>query len=77
MVHIKKIKLFNGELRYAVVSKVISTTQDEKGKDIPRVEYLPVDYKVGKETYPALFPVTEYGLRKAKEIQKVFKKKSK
>lgn len=77
MVHIKKVKLFNGELRYAVVSKVVSTAQDEKGQDIPRVEYLPVDYKVGKEIHSAIFPVTDEGLNKAKEIQKLFKNKKK
>lgn len=75
MVHIQKMKTFTGELNYAVVSKVISTTQDEKGNDIPRVEYLPVDYKVGQATFPAIFPLTDEGLAQAKDIQKLFNKK--
>ena len=74
MVHIRTVKTFSGEKRYAVVSKIVTTMLDEKGKEIPRVEFLPVDYKVKNEIYPAVFPHTKEGLQKAKEIQKIYKK---
>lgn len=74
MVHIRKIKTFTGELKYAVVDEFKSTTKDEEGKILTKVEILPVDYQVGKVIYPAIFPHTEEGLEKAKEIQKLFKK---
>ena len=87
MVHIRKIKLFNGELRYAVVEPFKSTviakekvkgTEDKfKTVTIEKTETLPVEYKVGKDVYPAVFPLTKEGLEKAKEIQALFKNNKK
>lgn len=88
MVHIKTIKLFNGEKRYAVVApfkstvvvKEASKVEGEKSKTrtIEKTESLPVEYTVGtgvnKQTVPAIFPYTAEGLAQAKEIQKLFKK---
>lgn len=73
MVHIKKVKLFNGELRYAVVEPFESSTKDKNNDIVTKVEDLVVDYKVGKEIFPAMFSVTKEGLERAKEIQKLFK----
>lgn len=77
MVHIKKVKTFTGELRYAVVDEHKSTTKDLEDNVVTNVEYLPVDYRVGEEVYPAVFPLTDEGLEKAKEIQKIYKKRKK
>lgn len=87
MVHIRKIKLFNGELRYAVVAPFTSTVvvkekskvEGEKAKTrvIEKTETLPVEYSVNKEIFPAVFPLTEEGLEKAKEIQALFKNNKK
>lgn len=87
MIHITKVKLFNGELRYAVVEpfksivvvKEKSKVEGEKAKTkvIEKVENLPVEYKSGNEVYPAVFPLTEEGLEKAKEIQALFKNNKK
>jgi hypothetical protein len=80
MVHIKKIKLFNGELRYAVVEPFTSTIVVKEGKEkkaISKTEDLVVEYKSGDKVFPAIFPVTAEGLEKAKEIQTIFKKKKK
>jgi hypothetical protein len=88
MVHIKKVKLFNGELRYAVVEPFTSTVivkeqpkgegEKAKKKVIEKTEHLVVDYKTGtginEQILPAIFPVTAEGLKQAKEIQKLFKK---
>lgn len=80
MVHINKVKLFNGELRYAVVEPFTHSTVelDSRGNEewVTKTEELPVEYKVGDYIYSAVFPLTEEGLTKAKEIQKLFNKKS-
>jgi len=76
MVHIKKIKTLYG-LRYAVVEPFTSTTKDKDGKVVTRTEDYAVEYKSGDKVFPAIFPVTDEGLAKAKEIQKLFKKKKK
>jgi hypothetical protein len=91
MVHIRTIKLFNGEKRYAVVAPFKSTVvvkeqskvegEKAKKKVIEKTEHLVVDYKTGtginEQILPAIFPVTAEGLKQAKEIQKLFKKSSK
>jgi len=74
MVHIRKIKTLYG-LRYAVVDEFTSTTKDKDGKVITKTEYHAIEYKQGDKIFPAIFPVTEEGLEKAKEIQSIFKKK--
>jgi hypothetical protein len=88
MVHIKTIKLFNGEKRYAVVAPFKSTVvvkeqskvegEKAKTKVIEKTESLPVEYTVGtgvnKQTVPAIFSYDAEGLAQAKEIQKLFKK---
>ena len=77
MVHIRKIKTLHG-LRYAVVAphKSSTTKLDKNGKQIPvtKTEFLAVEYKSGDNVFPAIFPVTDDGLQKAKEVQKLFKK---
>ena len=75
MVHIRTVKTFSGEKKYAVVDKFKSITQDKEGNIVTKEEFLPVDYKVGKRVESAVFPYTEEGLKKAKEIQKIFNKK--
>lgn len=74
MVHIRTIKLFNGEKRYAVVAPFESITKDKEGKMVRTTETLAVEYKVGEQVFPAVFPHNTEGLEKAKEIQKLFKK---
>lgn len=78
MVHIKKVKTFNGELRYAVVDSFTSTTKDKNGNTVTTTADYPVEYTVGKGKSAivkvAMFPVTEDGLEQAKEIQKIYKK---
>lgn len=88
MVHIKTIKLFNGEKRYAVVAPFVSTVivkepskvegEKSKKKVIEKTESLTVEYKTGtginEQVVPAIFPHTKEGLAQAKEIQKLFKK---
>lgn len=78
MVHIKKIKLFNGEVRYAVVEPFTSTTKDKNGQVVTSTEDYAVEYKSGEGknavVRPAIFPATDEGLEQAKEIQKIFKK---
>lgn len=76
MVHIKKIKTLYG-LRYAVVEPFTSTTKDKDGNVVTRTEDYAVEYKSGDNVFPAIFPVTDEGLAKAKDIQKLFKKKKK
>lgn len=80
MVHIKTIKLFNGEKRYAVVAPFTSTIIVKEGKEkkvINKTENLTVEYKSGENVFPAIFSHDAEGLEKAKEIQKIFKKSSK
>lgn len=78
MLHIKKVKTFKG-LQYAVVDEFTYVTNDSEGKPVRKTEYFPVEYKTGEgftaRVVPAVFPVTSDGLVKAKEIQKLFKKK--
>jgi hypothetical protein len=88
MVHIKTIKLFNGQKRYAVVAPFKSTVvvkeqskvegEKAKSKVIESTEDLVVDYTTGtginKQTVPAIFSHDAEGLAQAKEIQKLFKK---
>lgn len=90
MTHIKTVKLFNGEKRYAVVAPFKSTVvikekskvEGEKAKTrtIEKVENLAVEYKTGtginEQVVPAIFPHTAEGLVQAKEIQALFNKKS-
>ena len=73
MVHIKKIKTLYG-LRYAVVAPFTSSTKNINGETITTTKDYSVEYKVGKEIRPAIFPVTPEGLEKAKEVQELFKK---
>lgn len=73
MLHIRKIKTLYG-LRYAVVDKFTSTTKDINGNQVTTTNYHSVDYKVGKENFPAIFPLTDEGLEDAKEVQKLYKK---
>ena len=91
MVHIKTIKLFNGEKRYAVVAPHTATVIDKepskvegekaKKKVVEKTESLVVEYKTGtginEQIVPAIFSHDEVGLAQAKEIQKLFKKSSK
>lgn len=72
MIHIKKIKTLQG-MKYAVVELFTSTTKDLFNNDVTKSEFLPVDYKVGKVSYPAIFALNEEGLSEAKKIQKLFK----
>lgn len=74
MVHIRKTKTWYG-LMYAVVDKFKSETVDENGNSVVSEDYLPVEYRIGKNVYPAMFPLTEEGLKEAKKIQKLFKSK--
>lgn len=74
MTHIYKVKGFDGTLRYAVVKEFKSITKGEDNKMVSRTEMLPVDYKVGKEILPAVFPLTEEGLSEARQVQKIFNK---
>lgn len=76
MVHIRKIKTLYG-LRYAVVDLFKFATKDNDGNIVTKEEYHAVEYKQGDKVFPAIFPVTEEGLEKAKEIQTIFKKKRK
>lgn len=84
MVHIKKVKTFHG-IRYAVVDSFTSTTviEDRNGNKSVKTttKDYPVEYKTGtghnERIVPAVFPVTVEGLAKAKEVQKLFKNKSK
>lgn len=73
MVHINKIKTLNG-YRYAVVAPFKSTTKDKDGNMVNATTELVVDYKVGENILPAIFPYSPDGLEKAKEVQKLFKK---
>lgn len=77
MVHIKIIKTFMGEKKYAVVDEFNHTTQDINENEITRKSILVVDYKSGNTNYPAIFPYTEEGLEKAKEVQKILKNNNK
>lgn len=91
MLHIKTIKLFNGEKRYAVVAPFTSTVivkesskvegEKAKKKVIEKTENLVVEYKTGtgvnEQVLPAIFSHDAEGLAQAKEIQKLFKKSSK
>jgi hypothetical protein len=80
MLHIRKVKTFSG-LKYAVVDEFTYVTTDSEGKTVKKTEHFPVEYKTGTgfntRIEPALFPVTEEGLKRAKEIQKLFKNKRK
>lgn len=80
MVHIRKIKTWYG-LKYAVVDLVDTyrTHVDKNGKvSYEKVkEYQTVDYEVEDEVFPAIFPLTEEGLNRAKEVQKLYKKRQK
>lgn len=73
MVHIRIAKTIHG-YAYSLVEEFTSTTKDIDGKDVSKTEFLPLDYKVGKEILPAVFPYNQDGLDKAKEIQKIYKK---
>lgn len=73
MAHIKKIKTWHG-LRYAVVSPFTVNYYDEKGNPAQREEEHAVEYKVGKDTRVAVFPLTASGLGEAKKVQKSFNK---
>lgn len=71
---IEKIKLFNGELRYAVVEPFTSITKDKNDNVVTKTEKFAVEYKSGDKVFPAVFPVTTEGLAKAKEVLKSLKK---
>lgn len=73
MVHIHTIKLWNGEKRYAVVAPITSTTKNKEGKMVSNTYILPVNYKSGEESLPAIFEHSKEGLAEAKEVQKLFK----
>jgi hypothetical protein len=78
MLHIKKVKTFSG-IKYAVVDAFTYITTDAEGKTVKKTEHFPVEFTTGtgfsKKTEPAVFPANEEGLKKAKEIQKLFKNK--
>lgn len=78
MIHIKKINTMYGK-RYAVVDLVTHypTTVDKYGKHHTSkvTGYYVVDYKQGKETIPAIFNLDKEGLKDAKRIQNLYKKK--
>lgn len=72
MLHIKKIKTWYG-VRYAVVEPFTSYTVVEK-KTIKTVADYPIEYKTSNGLAVAVFPLTEEGLAKAKEVRNLFKK---
>lgn len=76
MVHIKKIKTWYGT-KYAVVEEHVSEVSDEDGNKSTERNYFAVEYKVGKKVSPAIFPLTDEGLKKAREIQSLFNNSNK
>lgn len=73
MVHIKKIKTWYGA-KYAVVKEHISQTTDDDGNMVKSKDYFSVEYKNGREIQPAIFPLTDEGLERAKKIQSLYNK---
>lgn len=76
MANIKKVKNIYG-VHYAVVESFTSTTKNLDNKEVVTTEELVVEYKNGSLVQPALFPVTDEGLKQAREVQKLFNKKNK
>lgn len=67
--HINKVKTWNG-LRYAIVDEFTSINT----KGVKKTDELVVEYNTGSGTQVAIFPFTNEGLAKAKEIQKLMRK---
>lgn len=78
MVHIRKINTLYGQ-KYAVVDLFTHypTKMNRFGKPetSKAVGYFTIDYKVGKENFPAIFDLTDEGLADAKEVQRLLKNK--
>lgn len=67
---IEIVNTFYGK-KYAVVSpfKSTSTTKDAQGNYPTKVENLAVEYNNGSRVEVAVFPFTQEGLEKAREVK--------
>jgi hypothetical protein len=74
LVQIKKVKSLHGTM-YAVVESFTSQTVDTNKKPVITTKDYPVEYNNGSRVEVAMFPVTNEGLAKAKEVQKTFNRK--